>query len=218
MKISKIRYSDIFLRYSKEDITKIVYLDQNLSQDKKCDIGIIFGGVSMIPYRVNEALRLYKKGYLDKLLVTGGIGIFNIDRDCSEAYKMYSYLLENGVSSHDILFENESKSTMENITNSLALLNDLYNLNNLKLALITSDFHLKRCQGLLENKINFQNELVGYGVKDGIYDIDSWYKNTKSKIMILKEVLSLCYYAKQRKMTDYDIPNLDMGRVRLMNK
>ncbi len=205
MKISNVKYTDLFFNYGKEEIEKIVFLDQNPLYGEKCDIAILFGGISMIPYRMDEALKIYTSGYVDKLLVTGGIGFFNTDRKMPEAYKMQSYLIENGVALRDILVEDQSRNTLENIKYSLALLKERYQLEKLKIACVTSDFHLKRCQGMLEYATENKNMIIGYGARDGKTDIDSWNQNDYGRKMIKKEAISLCFYARQKKITDYEL-------------
>ena len=67
--------------------------------------------------------------------------------DCeeiSEAEAMRRYLVEKGVDGSRLILEDRSTDTYENIRNSFALMGD----NNLKICVVTSDFHLLRAKML----------------------------------------------------------------------
>ena len=149
----------------------------------KSDIGIILGGISMIPYRVNGGIELYKKGIVKKLLVSGGIG-FTAKNKNIEAYEMKEYLINKGIPEEDIIVEDKSRNTKENMINSLKLI-DSYD----KVIIITSDFHLNRAIKLFKKYSN--KEVYGYGVKDGKYDSDNWFKSKEGIKRIKKEYFFL---------------------------
>lgn len=95
MKLSDISYIDLFTKYNnKRDLCDIVFDTEYRRVENKANFGIVFGGISMIPYRVDEALKLYKADLIDKLVLTGGIGFFSKDRKTPEALKMCEYLLK----------------------------------------------------------------------------------------------------------------------------
>ncbi len=58
-------------------------------------------------------------------------------------------LFAAGIESERLLLESRSTSTSENISYSLEILKDLTEINRLKLAVVTSDFHLFRAKMLL---------------------------------------------------------------------
>lgn len=205
MRLSEFRYLDILLE-SYDNIEKIVFEQNKHYTNQRCDIGVVFGGISMIPYRADKALDLYEKGLINKILLSGGIGYFNKDRKIPEAIKLYNYLYEKGVPKNDMIIESKSKNTLENVKFFLELLKEQYNLNNTTLNLITSSFHMKRCLGLTEMYIK-KNNLIESSVNDGITDLENWQNNLYGKKIILTEALSLCYYAKHKMIRDIDIKN-----------
>lgn len=205
MKLSKIKYRDIVFKYTLEEKEKIVFLKNSDKLKDKCDVGIVFGGVSMIPHRVDFALKLYNDRKISKILVTGGIGFLNIDRKRMEALKMKDYLLCKGILESDIIVESRSRSSIENVENSIKLLEkEGYDLTSVKLMLITSDFHVRRCYEMVVKYLG-RKDIFVYGVKDGKTDIDNWKKNLYGRITILKETLLLCYYARTGKINDLEI-------------
>lgn len=122
------------------------------------DVGIVLGGFSNFEVGINDRLNfnqaanrltdavvLYKKGLVRKLLITGGDGNL-IGRKSPEAEKTEPFLLQMGVHPEDILLENVSRNTHENALLSKQLL-DSQRLTNTKFLLITSASHMPRSIG-----------------------------------------------------------------------
>lgn len=210
MKYSQLKTLDIIFKLSKQDIENIVFVNETSNIKEKCDIGIILGGVSMIPYRADEGIRLYKEGLIKKILVAGGIGFLNIDKFNKEADKMYKYLIKNGIPKDDIIIEDNSKDTKQNLKYSLKLLSELYNLDNIKLVIITSHFHLKRCINLLKEL--YDKDFYYFGVCDNKTDINSWKKTLYGKRLIYTEALLLHNPCKTNKILDIDIKSLKLKK------
>lgn len=213
MKLSEIKYRDILCGARKEDIDKIVFEKEHQVEDR-CEIGFIFGGISMIPNRVDEGIRLYEDGLINRILVSGGVGFLNTDRKVPEAYKMRRYLIDQGIPSKDIIVEDRSRNTVENIENALELLNDEYDIRKLKIALISSDFHIRRCLGLFAHELGQKETLFASGVADGKTDIINWGNNLYGARLVLTEAILLSMYAKKGKIEDLEIPGLELSRKR----
>lgn len=199
MNLSKIKYMDLFFRYSKKDIEKIVFSEDKYDSKIEYDIAIVFGGVSMIPHRLDQAIKLYKQKKIKKILVSGGIGFLSLNRQNKEALMMCEYLLERGIIKEDIIIEEKSRNTNENIQNSLKIINDMDDINNLNILLITSDFHLKRCTKLIKYLVKSE-KIYGVGIKDGKNDLNNWDTSFSSKKNIYVEAILLLYYAKHHKL------------------
>lgn len=196
MNSNKINYLSLLFKYSKEDVTNFVFTQNNYDSTLIYDIAIVFGGISMIPYRVDKALDLYNNKKIKKILLTGGIGYFSKDRKNREALKMKEYLLIKGVSEEDILCESNSRNTNENIQKSISIIKSNYDITKINILLITSDFHLKRCINLL--KVSLPKCLIhGVGVKDGINDKDHWIESFSSKKVIYSEAFLLNHNCKK---------------------
>ena len=126
------------------------------------DVGILLGGYSdfcVYPYedrlnynqaanRFTEAVLLYKRGLLKKILLTGGDGRL-VGEKMNEADKAKDALLQLGVPESDILIENQSVNTRENAVFTKAIL-EKAGLANARLMLITSAFHMRRSIGCFE--------------------------------------------------------------------
>ena len=134
-----------------------------------CDIGIVLGGFSAFDVypsadrlnfnasvnRLTDAVALYKKGLVKKLLITGGDGRL-VGKSVNEADATLTYLMNLGIAQNDILIENNAKNTRENAVFSKVLL-EKNGLANAKCLLITSAFHTRRAMGCFKKVgIHFQ--------------------------------------------------------------
>jgi hypothetical protein len=100
--------------------------------------------------RTDKAFMLYKAGYIHKIVCTGGI--------CAKEQKiplanlMQDYLLKLGVPKQDILIEDQSLDTTENVKFSFLLLKkknffkNLKNTETLRLVMISEPHHLQRIE------------------------------------------------------------------------
>lgn len=193
---------DILFRLDNNEIEEIVFC--NDIKIKCADIGIVLGGTSMIPYRLDKIIELYKKKKVKKILVSGGVGYFNLKRTVTEAELMKNYLIQHGVLVEDILVEDKSRNTYENFLYCYELLKNKFDLEKTSFILITSDFHIKRAIMLF--KFFFKSYQLGtYGVCDGKTDRYSWRKCFYGRRVVRQEALLLKHYAKSLKIDNIKI-------------
>jgi len=91
-----------------------------------------------LQYRLDKALELYEQGYGKVLLVSGGQGP---DEIMPEARLMKEYLMSHGVEEANILVEDRSSSTYENIEFSKKIMDEK---GYRSAVVVTSDFHIYR--------------------------------------------------------------------------
>jgi uncharacterized SAM-binding protein YcdF (DUF218 family) len=91
----------------------------SVNEITKADAAIVLGakikGGKPLPVfeeRINHGIWLYKNGYVDKLIFTGGI---NTDSEYSESSTARDFALKNSVPDDDIFIEERSKTTQENL-------------------------------------------------------------------------------------------------------
>ena len=88
--------------------------------------------------RINHGIWLYQNGYVEYLILTGGVGEGNTVSDAAAAK---AYALSQGVPEDVILIEEKSTITEENLFYAKALMDEL----SLRSAIIVSDpLHMKR--------------------------------------------------------------------------
>lgn len=126
-----------------------------MASNEKYDIGIVLGGMTGYD-RVNkqghfnqssdrfiQTALLYKKGYIKKIIASGGQnGMFSED-NFMEADFVAKNLMDLGIPAEDIWIENQSKNTIENAEFSKQII-DSHGGIKTKAVLITSAFHIPR--------------------------------------------------------------------------
>lgn len=216
MYLSEIRKRDIIFRSCSDDLEKVVYEKDSNNVVKRCDIGFIFGGISMLPHRVDKGLKLYRLGLINKILLSGGIGSSNKDKKVPEAIKMEQYLVDNGVPKKDIIIEQESKNTIENVSNSFKILNGMCKLSSTTFVLITSDFHIRRCFGLVSKTLDSSRNIYMSAALDGKTDINSWKKSLYARRLILNEAVMLKQFLERDIINDIEIENLSFTKRKVL--
>jgi uncharacterized SAM-binding protein YcdF (DUF218 family) len=120
--------------------------------EDKSDVAIVLGAGTndgilspVFKERINHSLLLYKKGLVDKIIFTGGFGKEQKESDSQIAK---NYAIKNGVPNCNLIIEEKSQFTIENISESKLIMDS----TELKTALIISDpFHMKRAIKLAQN-------------------------------------------------------------------
>jgi len=113
------------------------------------DVAIVLGAATnegklspVFRERVNHGILLLKKGVVDKIILTGGFGQLQKQSDSQTAK---NYVLEKGIPENEIIIEEKSKYTIENLEQSKLIMDSL----GLENALLVSDpLHMKRAMKL----------------------------------------------------------------------
>lgn len=122
-----------------------IYIYSFKDDARNADVAIVLGASTynghpspVYQERINHAVELYNKHLVKKIITTGGYGKGN---PVSDAYNAKLYAISQGVSEDDILTEDQSTVTLENLINAKKIM-DVYNYQT---ALIVSDpLHMKR--------------------------------------------------------------------------
>ncbi|WP_316805123.1 YdcF family protein [Pedobacter nototheniae] len=137
--------------------------------DQKFEVGILLGGFSEINERNNQiqlsftgdrlfqTISLYKRGKINKILISGGSGNL-LDTKVKEADLALNYLKEIGIPDSAIWIENQSRNTIENAKNSFSLIQKYK--ANANVLVITSAWHIPRSK-LIFDKV-FGKKLTYY--------------------------------------------------------
>lgn len=124
-------------------ILKDIYVNKNFSP--KCDYIIILGAAlkgdeptDILKIRLNKGVEYFQKYPETIFVVSGGQGAKEL---VSESYAMKKYLVSQGVSEKNIIEENRSSSTLENLKFSLQ-----YIPKNKSIGIISNDYHIYRAK------------------------------------------------------------------------
>jgi uncharacterized SAM-binding protein YcdF (DUF218 family) len=131
----------IYVAYVSVDI----YLYGNKNEITNADAAIVLGASvwgdkpsPVFEERINHGIWLYKNGYVDKLIFTGGTGDH---KEFSESSIAKDYAIKNSVASEDIYMEEQSTITQENMQFASQIVKE----HNLSKVIIVSDpLHMKR--------------------------------------------------------------------------
>ena len=95
----------------------------------------------LLSNRVDKAVEIYEKCRIKPVIIpSGGQGE---DEKLSEAQAMKNYLLDHGIPEKNILLEDRSATTRENLINSKAIIDARDGAK--KTALVSSSYHVYRC-------------------------------------------------------------------------
>lgn len=123
-------------------------------------------------------LRLYKEGYVKKIIISGGSGSL-IQKYSTEAVEVKKLLMISGVPETDILYEDKSRNTHENAQFTKQLLAGQPQLK--KLLLVTSAFHMRRAKACFEKEgVNVDHFTTDFYTTDRFFTLD--------KLLIPQEV------------------------------
>lgn len=117
---------------------------------------------------------------------------------------MKELALSFGIKEENILIDDTSNNTFENIENAMKLLPKDIN----HISIITSEFHLKRCYAILK-KYYSNISVTMIPSKDGFSDRDNWFLLDNSwnsgRSLATYEANLLVKYEKENKIYDLEI-------------
>ena len=140
--------SIIYISMSVLIFTLYIELLQKIPWRKSFDYIIILGAglidgeklSKLLRDRVDKAIEVYNKlGTRPKLIPSGGQGA---DESIPEAEAMRRYLIEKGIPEEDIIKEDKSTTTNENLTNSKAIIDARE--GEKRIAIVSSNYHVYR--------------------------------------------------------------------------
>lgn len=145
--------------------------------------------------RGNEAVRLFKKGFAEKIICTGEnvprlFLIADIQYPESELTKMN--ILSQGVPSEKVILLNKGTSTKEEAGHIL----EYCRQNNIKkLAVVSTKFHTRRIRNTFSKKFKEAGmELIIRGAPSSAYSEDRWWQNEDGLIFVNNEYIKIMYY------------------------
>ena len=129
-----------------------IYSFGNTSSNAQADAAVVLGAAvwtnqvsPVFKERINHALNLYRKGQVRKLIFTGGQGN---PGEPTESAAARDYAIQSGIPASDILIEEKSHTTYENILYA----KQLADTHGIKKVLIVSDpLHEKRAMAMAED-------------------------------------------------------------------
>jgi len=140
MLVSRIKEEDLTF----EMVDRLLFQGlEDTGENANCII--VLGSVKAAKYRVPVAAQAYNTGRASKIMLCGGkLRVFP-DEKYSEAEHMRQAALELGIAAENIILENSSQNTVENILFALVELQRTFWLNNVhRVLLVTTAYHMRR--------------------------------------------------------------------------
>jgi uncharacterized SAM-binding protein YcdF (DUF218 family) len=161
----------------------LVYQDQI----ERGDAIVILGGLDATQ-RVKQGVKLYKKEYANKIIVSDGYCIC----EKSLAELMKDLAIKLGVCEKNILVEKESKHTQQNAV----FTKEIIDKNNFKkIILVAADYQSGRARIIFEKV--FGNEYQVINRPAPIYNDNewqNWWKLPDARMLILLEIFKTVHY------------------------
>ena len=165
-----------------DQITKYIFLDDN---DKKADLAIVFGTRSYMK-ALQNVIPLYKSKFVPKILFTGGI---NEHTGINEGQTLRQEAIKAGIPKKNILVEDKSTNTLENVLFSKDIIEKEIGLENIKsITLIVKDYYSRRA--VMTIKKHFPKKIIFKISPYQMFDFTSkdWYLSEKGKEKVFEEL------------------------------
>jgi len=182
-----------------EEITKYIFLSSDL---QKADLAIVFG--TRHPEAVKRAVEIYKRKLVPLILITGGLN--RVTRKI-EAYEMAGKMINLGVKKKDILLEDKSTNTLENVLFSKKTIEEQIGFDNIgTILVVVKHHHSRRALMTLKKHLPGTIKFLPATYKICGFTKDDWFRKEEGRKKILSEVEKIKSYLKKG-----DIGQLDSG-------
>jgi len=160
-----------------------IMIDGHIDSMHHSDVGLVFGNKVTINgpsnrliSRLDKAIQLYNNGYIDKIIVSGGIDINQLN----EAQIMFNYLIENKIPKNKIIQDNQGYNSFETVNNSLDIVNE-YD----QILAISQFYHISRIK-LTFKKLGYPN--INY-VHSNYYEYRDIYSLFREFFALIKYII-----------------------------
>lgn len=166
------------------------------------DLILVLGSRKAALYRVPLAAKLYTDGKAGKVMLSGGKVQDTPHGNVSEYQSMYIAAIENGINERDLLLEKESMTTEENFHRARQMIQErMPECKNI--ILITTAYHMRRAM-LLGQRIMPEYHIIACPANDLKTRSDNWFLTDEGTERVLKEMMSLKWYAQTDKIEDVE--------------
>ena len=187
MLVSRIKEEDLTL----EMVDRLLF--QGLEDTgENADCILVLGSVKAAQYRVPVAVEAYKAGRARKIMLCGGKVREFPDGNYSEAKHMCQAALALGVAEEDIIMENQSQNTVENILFALIELQRSFYLNHVHgVLLVTTAYHMRRSLAIARYLLPKHITVIPCPANDNNTRRDNWMKTQVGTDRAKKEAMKI---------------------------
>ena len=181
----------------KEEDLSVELVDRLLFQGledtgENADCIIVLGSIKAAKYRVPVAVEAYKAGRASKIMLCGGKLRDFPDGTYSEAEHMHQTTLALGVTEEDIILENRSQNTVENILFALIELQRTFGLNKVRrVLLVTTAYHMRRSLAIARYLLPEHIVVIPCQANDNNTRRDNWMNTQVGTDRVKKEAMKI---------------------------
>ena len=201
MQVSKIKEEDLTI----EIIDRLLF--QGLEDTgEKADCIIVLGSSKAAKYRVPVAVDAYKAERASKIMLCGGkIRDFSSQK-YSEAEHMRKAALESGIAEENLILENSSQDTVENILFALTELQRAFWLNKVhRVLLVTTAYHMRRSLAIARYLFPEHIAVIPCPANDTGTRRDNWMNTLEGTLRVKAEAMKIVSYVTNGVIPDFEI-------------
>lgn len=201
MLVSKITEENL----TTEVIDRLLFQDlEDTGDNAECII--VLGSLKASKYRVPVAVDAYKDGRASKIVLCGGkLREFSTGR-CSEAEHMHNTALALGGSAKDVIIENASLNTVENILFAMIALQRTFGLNNIhRVLLVTTAYHMRRSLEIARYLFPKHIAIIPLPANDTNTRRDNWMNTPAGITRAKSEAIKIVRYVQDGIIPDFEI-------------
>jgi vancomycin permeability regulator SanA len=190
-------------RLTPDQMGNLLFSDMKDNHERG-DCIFVVGSSKAVEYRLPKAVELYKQGRAGKILFSGGAKW--LGSEYTEAQELKRGAIALGVPEKDILTEDLSLHTLENVLASLLVLDRHFQLHNIqRLLVVTTSYHMRRLHLTLKT---YMPEWISFTLcpaDDHNTRVDNWFESEIGVNRVKGESAKLIRYVKQGALKDENI-------------
>jgi hypothetical protein len=166
-----------------DDVARTVFVRE---EPIPADLAMVFADADEVGMvrRTTRGVELYRQGQVPRLLVTGG-GV--LARKDPEAKRMAQIARDLGVPAEDVLVEDQSSNTFDNVRFSLQLLKDDRLLEELgTILLVSSEWHMRRVLLTMKKYFPATIRFLCCPTLEG-FNRDNWTESDEGRRTVMNE-------------------------------
>jgi hypothetical protein len=166
------------MELNSDDIARITaYLDATTPLPARADLIFVFGSRWLTPAQI--AIELYYQGRAPYVMLTGGENRYT---GHNEANLHYALLTDSGVPAENVIVENRSTNTLENVTLAIPLIERKLEVSSLHSVLAVCKWmHSKRALMTLKRHFPRGVRYYAYTYEPNGVTRENWYLNPRAE-------------------------------------
>jgi uncharacterized SAM-binding protein YcdF (DUF218 family) len=170
------------------------------------DCIIVLGSMKAVKYRLPAALEAYKSGRAKKMILCGGKIREFPDGMRSEAEEMKKSALKMGISEEDIILENRSMHTVDNIRFALEEIKCIFPRDSVRrVLLVTTTYHMRRSLAIARHVFPENVTVIPCPADDTSTRRDNWMNTSEGIARANGEARKIVQYVINGFIPDFEV-------------